>query len=102
MIRDFLLSLVSFFVIDPFTAELNQKLAAAQAPAAIVRDVRACAVAAAPILLERAMTDWWWAGTTAIAVSVGMTRPEAVLLENAPSCAPALRAAQPFITGGRV
>jgi hypothetical protein len=102
MIRDFLLSLVSFFIIDPFTAELNQKLALAQAPAAVVQDVRACAAAAAPVLLERVANDWWWAGTTAISVSVGMTTPQQVLVEIAPACAAAMRAANPFITGGRV
>jgi hypothetical protein len=102
MIRDFLLSLVSFFIIDPFTAELNEKLAIAQAPAAIVQNVRSCAVAAAPMLLDRVSNDWWWASTTAIAVSVGMTTPQQVLVEIAPVCASAVRAAEPFITGGRV
>lgn len=97
MIRDFVLSLVSFFVIDPFRAELEQTLAAARAPAAIMQDIEACTRAATPVLLDKAMTDWWWAGTTAVYVSVGMTTPERVLVELVPACGPAVRAARPFL-----
>lgn len=101
MIRDFILSLVAFFIVDPFKAELNQKLAAVHAPAEIVREVQRCATSATPILLERAMSDWWWAGTTAISVSIGMITPEQVLVEAAPACGPAVRAAQPFLNSVR-
>ncbi len=48
MIRDFVLNLLAFFIIDPFRAELNQKLAQVQAPAEIVQQVQRCATAAAP------------------------------------------------------
>jgi hypothetical protein len=101
MIRDFVMSLISFFVIDPFRAELNGKLAQVGAPAAVVAEVQACARAAAPALIERATTDWWWTGTTLISVGVGMTTPEQVLVQAVPNCAGAGRAAQPFLTAAR-
>lgn len=102
MIQDFVLSILAFFIIDPFRADLNKKLAAAQAPAEVVQMVRACATAATPVLLERATADWWWTGTTMVYVVAGMRTPESVLTEVVPSCAPALRAAQPFLTAARV
>jgi hypothetical protein len=101
VVQDFILSILAFFVIDPFRAELNQKLAAAQAPADIVQQVRACATAAGPVLLNRAYADWWWTGTTMVYVAVGMRTPESVLVEVVPSCAPAMRAAQPFLIAAR-
>jgi hypothetical protein len=101
MIRDFILSLVSFFIVEPFQAELNAKLAAAQAPQAIVRDVTSCATAALPVLADRALGDPWWATTTIISVSIGMDSPERVLVEAVPACGPAVRAAQPFLTAAR-
>ncbi|MCX7325869.1 MAG: hypothetical protein NTZ14_15885 [Hyphomicrobiales bacterium] len=96
-----MLSVLSFFILDPFRAELNQNLAAAQAPAAIVQQVRTCATVGAPALLSRAYGDWWWTGTTMAYVAIGMRSPESVLVEVVPACAPALRAAQPFLTGAR-
>lgn len=101
MIQDFVLSLLAFFIITPFQVELNQKLAAAQAPAEIVQQVHACAISAAPVLLSRAYSDWWWTGTTMAYIAVGMRSPESVLVEVVPTCAPALRAAQPFLTAAR-
>jgi hypothetical protein len=101
MIRDFVMSLISFFVIDPFRAEIDQRLAQVGAPAAVVSQMHGCVRAAAPVLIERAMSDWWWTGTTLVSVGVGMTAPERVLVEVVPACGPAVRAAQPFLTAAR-
>jgi hypothetical protein len=101
MIRDFLFSVFSFLVIEPFQAELQQSLAAARAPQALVQDVGACARAAAPVLADRALNDWWWAGTTAISVGIGMRTPESVVTEAAPSCAPTMQAVRPFLNAAR-
>ncbi len=97
MIRDFLVSIFSFLVVEPFQAEINGKLAAARAPAAIIQQVEDCARAALPVLADRALGDWWWAGTTAVYVTIGMQSPESVLTREVPACAPAVRAAQPFL-----
>ena len=101
VIWEFVLSILPFFILDPFRAELNQKIAVAQAPAEIVQQVRACATAGAPARLSRAYGDWWWTGKTMANVAICMRSPESVLVEVVPTCAPALRAAQPFLTGAR-
>lgn len=88
-------------MIEPFQAEINDRLRAVQAPAAVIQEVESCARAAAPALADKAMSDWWWAGTTAIYVGVGMQSPENVLINAVPACTPAVRAAQPFLAAAR-
>jgi hypothetical protein len=99
--RDFVLNIFSFLIIEPFQAEFNQKLRDVQAPAAVVEQVQGCARAAAPLLTDKALGDWWWAGTTAVYVATGMQSPERILVELVPSCAPALDAAKPFLNSVR-
>lgn len=91
-------ALVSFFLIDPLQAEISKRLAAAGAPPTIVADVAACGRTATPIIVERAMSDPWWAATTAAGIWIGSTKPDAVLVEVAPVCVPAIDAARPFLT----
>ncbi len=92
-----LASLVSFFLIDQMQAEMSKRLAAAGAPQAIVTDVASCARVATPALVERASGDPWWAATTAFGIWVGSTTPDAVLVQSAPVCGPAIEAARPFL-----
>jgi hypothetical protein len=99
MIRDILISLVTFFVIEPFQAEFADRLSAAGAPAAIVQDVSACMRDGAPQIVDRITADWVWAATTAVQLTIGGRTPDAVLSEVAPACEPAIRAARPFVNG---
>lgn len=101
MIRDFILTLVTLFVIEPFQAQFNEKMAAAQAPQAIVQDLMTCSRQATPAVVDRVMNDWSWAATTAVQLTIGTRTPDAVLAEVTPSCAPAIRAALPFVNGVR-
>ncbi len=101
MFRDFVLNIFSFLIIEPFQAEFNQKLRDMQAPAAVVEQVQGCVRAAAPLLADKALGNWWWAGTTAVYVAIGMQSPEKVLVEQVPSCAPAMEAAKPFLNSVR-
>ncbi|MGL4637647.1 MAG: hypothetical protein ACRCWF_16810 [Beijerinckiaceae bacterium] len=101
MVRDFLLSIFSFLVIEPFQAEFNEKLRSVQAPAAVIEQVQACARSAAPVLADKALQDWWWAGTTTVYVAIGMQTPESVMVELVPACAPAINAAKPFLNSLR-
>lgn len=94
---DFIATLISFFLTGPLQTELNEKLAAARVPPAIVTQVSDCAREAAPALVERAVSDPWWAATSALGVWVGYSRPETILSEAAPTCRPALEAARPFL-----
>jgi general stress protein 26 len=88
-------------IIEPVQAEFNQKLRDIQAPPAVIEQIQVCARAAAPVLADKALGDWWWAGTTMVYVTIGMQTPERVLLDIVPSCAPALDAAKPFLNSIR-
>ena len=78
---------------------MADKLAGARAPQAVVAEVTACARTATPVIAQRALDDPWWTATTAFRLWVGSAEPETVLVEAAPACAPAVRAARPFLTG---
>jgi hypothetical protein len=102
MIRDFFLTLVSMFIVQPFETELNKKLASVQAPQAVIQQVRACATTAGPALATRATGDIWWATTTIIGVAVGLTNPQTVIAEAGPECASAIAAVGPILNSTRV
>lgn len=100
MLRDLLLWGFATFVVDPFQADLAQRLAAVQAPRAVVEQVAGCARTAVPALADRAVSDPWWAVTTGLGVWVGLSPPEAVLRDVVPAaCAPALDAVRPYLDG---
>ena len=94
---DLIAALISFFLIEPLRAEMAERLAAARAPQAVVAEVMACADAAAPRILERAVDDPWWAASSTVGVWLGSARPEALLFEAAPGCASAVEAARSFL-----
>lgn len=94
---EFVSLLVSIFLTGPLQDELNEKLAAARAPQAVVAQVADCARDAAPALVERAVSDPWWAATSTVSVWAGYARPEVILLDAAPACRPAVEAARPFL-----
>jgi hypothetical protein len=99
MIADILAFLVATFLLGPLQSGLESRLDAARAPAAVVQQVEACAVAAMPALVERATADPWWAVGTAFRAWIGTALPEAVLRDAVPGCAPAMAAARPFLAG---
>ena len=97
--QDLFAALVSFFLIQPIQAEVTEKLEAARVPQAVISEVTTCGPTAAPLVLERVISDPVWALSSAVRAWTGTTRPEALLLEVAPGCAPALSAARPFLEG---
>lgn len=97
--QELLAALVSFFLVEPLQNELADKLAASQTPSALVARVMDCKAQAAPALVDRAVADPWWAVASAAGIWTGMALPEALLVEVAPGCKPALAAVQPFIKG---
>ena len=94
---DLIAWLVAALLVNPLTAEVQSRLAAANAPPAIVAQVAACGAAAAPLLLQRATEDPWWAIRTGFATWIGTLHPDAVLGQAAPRCGPAMQAARPFL-----
>jgi hypothetical protein len=97
VLREALLSLVATFVIEPFHAEMDARLAAAGAPAPVLQAIAGCAQEAGPAAAQRAWSDWGWALSTAVELSLGRASPETLVSEVAPSCGPALTAARPFL-----
>jgi hypothetical protein len=97
---EFISMLVSFFLTGPLQSELSEKLADARAPQAVVSQLSDCARDATPALLDRAISDPWWAATSTFSVWTGMARPESILVQAAPACAPAVAAARPFLNAG--
>ena len=94
-------AIVSFLLIDPLKAEMVDKLASARAPQPVIAEVTACAGTAVPLIVERATSDPWWAATRVYSAWVGTTGTEALLIEVAPGCSGAVRAARPFLAGDR-
>ena len=95
--NDLIAALVSLLLTGPLQSTMEEKLAAARAPQAVVSQVSACASTAAPVVVERVLGDPWWAVTTVVRVWTGLADPEAVLLDAAPACRPAIEAARPFL-----
>ena len=100
--HDIIAALVAFFLTGPLQAEIADRLADGRAPHAVIADMAACGRMAAPLMVQRATSDPWWAASSAFRIWIGTARPEALLLEAAPGCAGAVRAARPFLTGREV
>jgi hypothetical protein len=99
MLADILAFLVSTFLLGPLQSEVQERLEAARAPQAVMRQVTECGASALPGLVQRAASDPWWAFTTSVGVWIGTTAPEAVLREAGPACGAAMAAARPFLRG---
>jgi hypothetical protein len=97
LIHDLFTWLLATFVMGPAQAEFAEMMQAARAPDAIMQQVQACAAGGTPILVERAMNDPWWAITTTISVTAGLTDPQSILAEASPECAAAILAVKPFL-----
>jgi hypothetical protein len=97
LFQDIIISLLSAAVVEPLQTELPDRLAAARAPQAVITQVAECARTTAPVLAERVVSDPWWGVITTAQIWTGITSPEAVVGEAAPSCSSALQAARPFL-----
>ena len=99
LLQDLIATLVSVLLLQPLEAEVKEKLEGARVPQAVVTEVLSCARAAAPIVVQRAASDPVWAMSSVVRVWLGTARPEALLLEAAPGCGPAVAGARPFLAG---
>jgi hypothetical protein len=99
MLADFAAWLLSVFVLQPMQSEIAQTLAAAQAPAAVLQEMRTCAGAAASTLPALANESWGWAVGEALQVALGIKSAEAAVAAAVPECSAALQAAAPYLSG---
>jgi len=73
--------------VDPFLATLTERLAAVQAPQAVMEQVQACGSTAPTALAERAAGDLWWGASSVIGVAVGMSDARMIIAGASPACA---------------
>jgi hypothetical protein len=99
MIHEILAFIVNLLVIDPLQAEMDKRLAEVRAPQAVVADVRACADAALPVLVNRATAEPGWVVMTAVDVWFGRAAPEDVLIAVSPQCDAPVKAAKAYLQG---
>ncbi len=97
--QDFIATLVSLFLVEPFQAEMRERLAAVRVPREVAQEVVQCGRVATPVLTGRVMADPWWGATTVVRVWAAATTADAVLAETVPACGPAIRAVRPFLNG---
>lgn len=92
MISELLAGLVASLVVNPVQAEIAETMERTGQPIVVIEQAKGCVSSQGPKLIERASTDWGWAASTAIGVSVGWTDPKTLLDVNDPSCAATLKA----------
>lgn len=97
MLSDMIAWLLATFVIAPFQAELDSRMGAIDASAAIVQQVQACLTGGPSELIARSASEPWWAISTVFSVSVGLVDAQAVLAETSPTCAAAIAALTPLL-----
>lgn len=99
MIRDLFFTLVTWLVVEPAQAQLAERLRQLAAPPAVIQQVTTCIAAAGPALADRYSEAPVHGVVTALRLWTGLTRYDAVLGAEVPECGPALRAAQPYLSG---
>lgn len=97
MIRDALLFIAQFFIVEPFQVTMEEKLALANAPSAVIEQVQTCVKTGPDAIANQIASDWVAGAQTLVFVAVGITPAEAALSAAAPACATALAAAKPFL-----
>ncbi len=88
MISDLIASVFAAIVIDPIQADVTERLNNLGASVEVIQQSRECLATAGPQLLQQAVDDPWWAGTTIIGIGTGWQSPADLLASKGPSCAP--------------
>lgn len=99
MFADTIATLFTLFFVEPLDVAIREKLASAQAPQEIVRQVASCAQRGGPILAERTMAEPGWAAATVVRLFLETATLESVLGDIDPECKQAFQAARPFLQG---
>lgn len=90
MLMDILAALFAFFIVDPARSAVDEALAAARVPPAIVAEARTCLNTVAPRLAAGAWNDPWWGISTVVNVTFGTAEWRDAVADVAPNCARAL------------
>jgi hypothetical protein len=99
MLHDIFAIIINLLIVDPLQAEMNERLADARAPQALIADVRNCAEASLPKLADRAMADPAWVVATGLDVWLGRSTPDNVLGSISPECNTTVTSARAYLQG---
>ncbi|MCW6506407.1 hypothetical protein [Lichenifustis flavocetrariae] len=89
--------LIHALILGPFHAQLSAAVSKAQAPYAIVAQVKTCASLAVPSLARKVGDDPMWVVSTAVDIWLGRSSPERLLLVVSPECGPAIDVARGYL-----
>lgn len=92
-------ALVSFLFLAPLEAGVTRTLVGVGVPEAMAGKVSACAKAATPIIIKRATGDPAWLVVSVYSLWTSSKRPDAILVQAAPSCAGPGAAARASVGG---
>lgn len=95
MISEIIAALFASLVVEPVQADILARLDRAGASVEVLSQSRDCLASTAPILIDRAGNDVWWAGSTVVAVATGWQSPAELLDAGNPACGPLAT----FLTG---
>jgi hypothetical protein len=88
---------VQLLILDPFQAEITNRLAKANVPYEVMANVRSCATSAGQIISSRAASDPWPIAAMAFDIWVRGTAPDRILADAVPGCGPAIETAKSFL-----
>jgi len=97
VISELLAAAISLFLLEPFEVGMRERMAAARASEAAVRQVTDCVRRAGPVLAERTLADPGAMAATATRLLLGTTTPERVLSDLDPGCAAGFEAVRPHL-----
>lgn len=97
MLSVILSGLLQALVVDPLTAEVQETLQRTKAPLAVIAQVEACVTSGAPELVKRVGESPAYGIFLTLDVWLKRTRAEDAIVKAAPSCAPAMEAARPYL-----
>ncbi|MFC3694322.1 hypothetical protein [Chenggangzhangella methanolivorans] len=99
MLSALLSSLLQTFVVDPATAEVEAALRRAKAPVEVIAQVETCVRNGVPALVKQVGDSPAHGFSLALDVWLERLKAEDVIVKAAPSCAPVVAAARPYLRG---
>lgn len=100
MLSALLSGLLQILVVDPLTAEVEETLRRAKAPLEIIAQVETCVAEGAPALVKQVGESPAHGVSLLLDVWLDRITAEDMITKAAPSCAPVVEAARPYLRQG--
>lgn len=88
---------VQLLILQPFQAEIIDRLSRANVPYEVTANVRSCSTQARQIITDRAVGDPWQLASMAFDVWIRGTAPDRILAASVPGCSSAIETAKSFL-----